>query len=219
MKLKHLTLLALLAISVTSSSCSMMLTEGGYFGDLGDNDDAPGFFSPGKNFNVMNGDTGIVKPSREEIKRRAPSSERQKGRNREMVSLREELEAKESALSDLEMDRYAQDRKFLPTDSDKLYYLSLDSADRRDYVGSKRGELKDSLTPSDRFLDNRSIHSNEIYLGMNKDEVLSLWGRPARVEVAGNPSYENERWSFVEDGSLKQVYFEAGRVHGWALDL
>ena len=66
---------------------------------------------------------------------------------------------------------------------------------------------------------NRSIHSAELFLGMNKSEVTQVWGKPARVEVAGNPINQNERWSFKEDGNVRQVYFEGGKVQGWALDL
>jgi hypothetical protein len=42
-----------------------------------------------------------------------------------------------------------------------------------------------------------------------------MWGRPAQVEVAGNPDNENERWTFFESGSMRQVYFESGSVQGW----
>jgi hypothetical protein len=44
---------------------------------------------------------------------------------------------------------------------------------------------------------------------------MNTFGRPTRVEVAGNPSYENERWLYSVNGATKYIYFESGRVEGW----
>lgn len=78
---------------------------------------------------------------------------------------------------------------------------------------------EDQADPRSRLVTKRSIHGTDIYYGMGKSDVIRAWGKPARVEIAGHPSYENERWSFYEGGEVKQVYFESGRVQGWALDL
>ena len=52
---------------------------------------------------------------------------------------------------------------------------------------------------------------------MSKVQVIDMWGRPARIEVAGNPSNENEKWAFYENGRVKFVYFEGGTVQGWQI--
>jgi hypothetical protein len=50
---------------------------------------------------------------------------------------------------------------------------------------------------------------------MSKTQVLQSWGEPARVDIAGNPSNENERWLYSMNGASKYIYFEAGEVQGW----
>ena len=40
-------------------------------------------------------------------------------------------------------------------------------------------------------------------------------GKPMRVEIAGNPRYENERWLYRMNGASKYIYFESGQVQGW----
>lgn len=209
--------LLLTAVISLSSSCALMLPDRSFIEQMEREDG--GMFSPGKDFPVVSGDTGEARRSREEIRMRTPSSERSMRLNKESDSLADELRSKEERLEDFEMDRYARDKKFLQTDSDKLYYLSLDSEERKIYVTSKKADLRDDLANRKDMVKRRSVHSNELYLGMAKDDVVSAWGKPARVEIAGNPANQNERWSFVEDGSIKQVYFESGTVHGWALDL
>lgn len=217
--MKVFTFKALLLTTVValSSSCALMLPDRSFIEQMEREDG--GMFSPGRDFPVVSGDTGEVRRSAEEVRMRTPSSARSMIQNRESESLAEELRSKEESLQDYELDRYARDRKFLQTDSDKLYYLSLDSEERKIYVASKKEDLRDELDNKKNMFKRRSVHGSELYLGMAKDDVVSAWGKPARVEIAGNPANQNERWSFLEDGSIKQVYFESGRVHGWALDL
>ena len=57
-----------------------------------------------------------------------------------------------------------------------------------------------------------------IQIGMSKTQVEQLWGRPVNIEVAGDPRYENERWSFYHQGKMNYVYFESGEVQGWSLE-
>lgn len=208
----------LLATVVTlTSSCALMLPDRSFVDQMETEED--GFYNPGRDFPLVGGDTGEVRRSREELNRRTPASERSSRYSKEAASLAEELQEKEDKLSESELERYAEDKKFLQTDSDKLYYLSLSNYERRMYVDSKKLDLKEDLQGSRNLALKHSIHSGEIYLGMEKSEVVSVWGKPARVEIAGNPKNQNERWSFREDGNVKQVYFEGGKVQGWALDL
>ena len=217
--IKNFTFKALLltTVMVITSSCALMLPDRSFIEQM--EREEGGMFSPGKDFPVVSGDTGEMRRSREEINSRTPSSERSKRFNKESASLSEELSDKESRMDEWELERYARDKKFLQTDSDKLYYLSLDSSERGLYISSKKADLQDELSNKKNMVQRHSVHSSELYLGMAKNDVLSAWGKPARVEIAGNPANQNERWSFVEDGSVKQVYFESGTVHGWALDL
>ena len=203
-------------VSVTSS-CSLMLPDRSFLEEMERDNDT--VYTPGKDFPVVSGDTGETRRSREEIQKRTPSSAREARLNKENTSISEELKEKEAALKQPELERYSQDEKFLQTDSDKLYYLSLSIVDRETYIESKKTDLKEELDQKRNMVQRHSIHSSELFLGMAKDEVIQTWGKPARVEIAGNPSNQNERWSFVEDGNVRQVYFEGGKVQGWALDL
>lgn len=209
--------LLLASIVVTASSCSLMLPDRSFINEMENSDDA--ISVPGVDFPVVSGDTGQVRRSPEQLRARTPASERSKRLRSESDSLVVELNEKESRLEEGEMDAYSRDKKFLQTDSDKLYYLSLSPYDRETYISTKKSDLKDDLNQKRNMVSRHSIHSSELFLGMEKADVLEVWGKPARVEIAGNPSNQNERWSFVEDGSVKQVYFEGGKVHGWALDL
>lgn len=204
------------AVSVTSS-CSLMLPDRSFVEEMEREDE--GFFTPGKDFPVVSGDTGKMGRSREEIQRRTPGSERSRRYTAESASLAEELRKKEEGMEEMEVETYLRDKKYLQTDSDKLYYLSLSDRDRASYIQTKQSDLEDELNQKQNMVERRSIHSSELFLGMEKSEVIEIWGKPARIEIAGNPKNQNERWSFVEDGNVRQVYFEGGRVHGWALDL
>ncbi len=207
----------LVGVVTLTSSCSLMLPDRSFIAEMEREDG--GFLSPGQDFPVVSGDTGEMRRSREEIMSRTPGSERSRRLNKESVSLREELIQKEDSMTEEEAGRYAQDRKFLQTDSDKLYYLSLSPYERNSYIQTKQMDLKEDLDQRRNMVQRRSIHGSELFLGMEKSEVIDVWGKPARVEIAGNPKNQNERWSFVEDGSVRQVYFENGKVQGWALDL
>jgi hypothetical protein len=183
--------------------------------------ESDGYVVPGKDFPVMGGDTGEAYRSRDEINARTPASERSSTRSKNAASIRSELAAKEEALqNEEELDQYRKDQRFLRTDSDKLYYLSLQGEDRSLYMKTKREDALDDKSDGQQDLARKhSVHSAAIYLGMPKEEVLQIWGRPLKIDIAGNPKNQNERWSFLEDGNMKQVYFESGKVQGWALDL
>jgi hypothetical protein len=57
--------------------------------------------------------------------------------------------------------------------------------------------------------------NDEVAIGMRKPDVLDSLGKPLRVEIAGNPRHENERWLYRLNGAPKYIYFEAGEVQGW----
>lgn len=177
------------------------------------------FFMAGRDFPVMSGDTGNPYRTKEEIKKRTPASVREQKAQKEELSLKQELAQKEESMSEFEMAEYARDSKYLPSESDKLYYLSLSDSEKAVYIQTKKDEYNQDHGAGKDLAKERSIHAPEIYLGMSKDEVIQKWGRPTRIQIAGNPKYQNELWLFSEDGSYRQVFFESGRVNGWALDL
>jgi len=208
--------LLFLSLTVILVSCGSI--ERSFVDQMEREDD--GLFVPGKDFPVMGGDTGDAYRTREEIQMRTPASARGQLRKKNTASIKQELAAKEEALqNEEEIDQYRKDRRFLPSDSDKLYYLSLEGDERSQYIATKREDIQDDKKGSKDLVDKHSVHSAAIYLGMDKEEVVKIWGRPSKVDIAGNPKHQNERWSFVEDGNVKQVYFESGKVQGWALDL
>jgi len=215
--MKNFTFKALLLVGTVSltSSCALMLPDRSFIDEM----DRESMYSPGRDFPVVAGDTGDVRIGREELMSRTPTSERARHLNKEAASIEQELIQKEDMMEESERERYALDRKFLQTDSDKLYYLSLSRFDRSSYIETKKSDLRDDMEKGRNLVQKRSVHGNELYLGMDKNEVVEMWGKPARVEIAGNPANQNERWSFREDGSVRQVYFEGGKVQGWALDL
>lgn len=196
--------------------CAHML-ENRSFIDQMDNQQED-IFVPGEDFAYVPGDSGVPYRSKEEIAMRTPASEYESKRSAENSSLYRELSYRERRLSVREREMYNFVRDQLETPSEKIYYLSLSPTERREYldsrkvdypqVGYRRGGARGlaSLQP---------VYRNSLELGMTKDDVVNVWGRPARVEVAGNPTHENERWAFYENGSIKYVYFEGGAVQGW----
>lgn len=215
MKTKIFKAFLLVGVTILTSSCALMLPSRSFIDEM----ERESLYSPGRDFPVVAGDTGDVRIGKEELMSRTPSSERSRRLNKEATSIQNELIQKEDVMEEEEKARYAMDKKFLQTDSDKLYYLSLSPYDRTSYIATKKSDLQDELEQGRNIVQNRSIHSGELFLGMDKNEVIEMWGKPSRVEIAGNPANQNERWSFREDGSVRQVYFESGKVQGWALDL
>lgn len=71
-------------------------------------------------------------------------------------------------------------------------------------------------------LESRQNRLN-LKIGMARHNVKMNLGHPTQVEVAGNPKYGNERWTYEKsvptlDGyytERKIIYFEGGTVVGW----
>lgn len=181
-------------------------------------------FVPGQDFDYTPGDSGTPYRTREEIAMRTPASDLENSTREESSSLYRELSFKERKLNLRERELYNEVMPYLETPSEKIYFLSLTPNQRRDYLDSRRIDYAGSMAgnfgggPSRGLASLQPVYSSALQLGMTKDQVMSTWGRPARVEVAGNPRNENERWSFYENGQVKFVYFEGGAVQGWNLN-
>ena len=69
------------------------------------------------------------------------------------------------------------------------------------------------------------IEAQDIAMGMPQDYVRRAWGEPEKIEVAGNPAFKNEKWTYSKfvssiDGYKKEgkvVYFEGGKVNAWEI--
>ncbi len=205
------------ACLILNTGCAGFLPDRSFIEEM--NRESDPFLLAGKDFPVVSGDTGEAYRSRDEVQKRTPASERSRKLQKEQMSIKQELDQKEADIPVESLEQYSKDKKFLPTDSDKLYYLSLSSGERASYISVKKQDLQDDQGKGQDFIQKHSIHNGELYLGMAKPQVLQIWGKPSKIEIAGNPKNQNERWSFVEDGNVKQIYFESGKVQGWALDL
>jgi hypothetical protein len=180
--------------------------------------ESDGVFVPGRDFSTVGGDSGMAFRTKSEIKKRTPKSERQNNLDKESDSIRSELISKEDQLDISEKSKYDHDSKYLPTESDKLYYLSLSEAEREAYIQLKKQDYMQDHGAGRDLAQVRSVHSSEISLGNSKEDVVKKWGPAAQKRIAGNPKYQNEMWIYNEDGSYRKVFFEGGLVSGWALD-
>lgn len=180
------------------------------------------FFVPNRDFPVTAGDSGKVALTGEEVKQRTPSTLKEQERYSEAQALQMELYRKEQQLDEGERRFYMKYRQNLPGVSDKIYFLGLTPDGRREYlkdlgvlqhqVAHSRGRSIASVAFGDMSLE------RPITLGMSKDDVASTWGQPTQVDYAGNPVYQNERWSFWRNGRANYIYFESGKVSGWELE-
>src|SRR5690606_6669131 len=108
-----------------------------------------------------------------------------------------------NSLSSDEEKVYMKYRGDLRTISERIYFLKLSDYERRDYLIS-RGliEVKESA-PTLQIAGTQGVKR-----GMSKSEVVTSLGNPARIDVAGNPQNENERWLYTANGTQKYIYFE-----------
>jgi hypothetical protein len=205
----------LLSILTLFSGCAGLFTQRTFVDEMERNSE--GFFVPGKDFSVTSGDSGEAYRSREEIQKRTPASIKQQENKYEANSLYKELHEKEMALSPMEYEEYMQNKDVFQNVSEQVYFLDLSVAERKTYLQDKGEGNKDS---AEKFTQNFGFRNpapggNDIEVGMGKDQVIEILGRPYRVDVAGDVKYQNERWTFYDNGRLKSVYFESGKVNGW----
>ncbi len=176
-------------------------------------DDGP-MFRPREDFPVVPGDSGRQWRSKDEWRRRTPASETMRLREREQLALERELVKLENSQSEGAFAHYQQYRSRLGSTSEKIYFLQLTSRAERDEYLEGRGllEVPHVLTPYERGF---ARSQSEVVVGMTKEDVMAAWGRPMRIDVAGNPRNENERWLYQRDGAPKYIFFEGGVVEGW----
>jgi hypothetical protein len=210
--------LILLALGcMTITSCAGLLQNRTFIDEMDRESD--GLFVAGRDFDAVPGDSGSAYRSNDEIRMRTPASESEAYDMAQSKALYQELTRKERTLKPRERELYNQAMPYLNTPSEKIYFLSLTPYEQTDYLAARQvpieGIYQSARGASRSLASLQPIYDRTLNLGMSKDQVVGLWGRPARVEVAGNPQNENERWAFYENGQIKFVYFEAGQVQGW----
>lgn len=231
---KSITPFTMLMIALGLSSCANMMTSRTFIDEM---EHESGYWVPGQDFQMTAGDSGQAYRSHEEINQRTPASHYDRQNYEESESIRRELARRESMLNEREFMAYREAQNYFTTDSERIYYLSLAPYERESYLETKsndsgtsyNGRSPASLSPYVNYPKSHQMqtlelispavpdYGPELNVGMGKDQVVEIWGRPARIDVAGDPRHENERWSFHQNGQLKTVYFENGQVEGWSL--
>ena len=206
-----------LVLSSFLFSCANVL-EGRTFISAMDRE-SDGLFVAGRDFMPVAGDTGVSYRTKEEIGNRTPYSEREGMDRYEYESLQHELVQKEMRLTETGKMQYQEAASILETTSEKIYFLNLSENERESYLNTRRvGGVRGNSRSIASIPSAAESSGRNLYLGMNKNDVVSKWGRPDRVDIAGNPSYENERWAFRAADGMHYVYFEKGTVQGWKTD-
>ena len=215
-------LMAFLLLFITSS-CAMLSEERSFIDEMDYETD--GFFVPGQDFAITPGDYGQAYWNQEDLRNRTPASALSSEERMHSRSLLKELRKRESRLSESEYREYRRHSEYLTSDSEKIYYLKLPRSQRREYLSGKSLNYTYDSMPNRRsemnlpsIYDRRSGIWHGVIKGMKKQEVVGAWGRPERVDVAGDPHNENERWVYRRGGKSQVVYFENGTVNGWTID-
>jgi len=188
-------------------------------------DDPP--FQASRDFMVVPGDTGIDHRLPVQIKGRTPATTEENHISLYEKSLRRELKHLEFRMNEQEYYQFNKIRDQIGSVSEQIYYLRLGHHQREEYLILRR--IKSPETRKSRGYSahgparvsfhpevQRSIASDDVALGMDREKVMNNWGEPVRRDVAGDPAQGNERWAFKRDGKVKYVYFESGRVQGWS---
>jgi len=217
--------LSLVTILFLTTSCASLFQERTFIREMDKESD--GTWTPHEDFHVIPGDQHDGYRTREQIASRTPGAKI----NTLEDSLQRELSVKEKSLTMEQYAEYSEIKPDLDTISEKIYFLNLSVDEREEYLSSRqlgkyavtnrpsRGRRSAGYRePASMPIANSFSYGRNIYQGMAKEEVRSSWGRPTRVDVAGDPRNQNERWTFYENGKIKQVFFEGGVVQGWALE-
>jgi len=208
---KLLTKLLGLILILGLSACSDFVIKRSFEQEM--ERDSDGVFVADKDFPVVSGDVGQTYRNSEEIRLRTPPTPSTKKKLEYLSSLEDELQHLEEGLTEKDYQHYSRYKDKLQNNSEKIYFLKLKTLRERDeYLYGKGIYSEQSLSPQVE----EAIRNRDVLLGMSKDAVSRSWGSPIRVDVAGDPSYENERWAFYREGRVQYVYFEHGKVQGWS---
>lgn len=188
-------------------SCGTFPTGRSYLAEMSREDG--GFFEPRSDFPVVMGDSGSWGYSEDVRRLRTPASVEDSEEYQLEETLKWELAELESKLTPQEKGHYFKYSHHFATLSEKIYFLKIPYLERYSYLEAR------GIIPSPLTSWFGTPHNRELDLGMSKNEVVSLLGKPQRVDIAGSASAENERWLYAEQGSPQYIYFESGKVGGW----
>lgn len=204
-------LLRLVFILSLISGCTQFQTGRSYMAEM-EHDDTR-FFNPNQDFPIVAGDSGRYWMTEKERLQRTPSSEGESLYNRSENALRSELRRLENSQGDEDLEFYNNHKHRFHSISENIYFLKLPYYERKNYL-IDRGFIQPKRVPSSVTSTPLDMKS-DVILGMKKDQVVASMGKPLKVEVAGNPQNENERWLYQMNGASKYIYFESGEVQGW----
>ncbi|MBF0312812.1 MAG: hypothetical protein HQK50_03630 [Oligoflexia bacterium] len=194
------------------SGCSLLYPDRTHTEQM--DKDSDGFFVAGEDFSVVNGDpTKEVGRDKETIQERTPLTSKQEKENLRQEMLMEELKYLEEKLPESEYQHYITYAEKFPTISERIFLLRMEGvAERNEYLASRGIEVERNAIS---MKEESAIKNQEILVGMSKNAVMQSWGRPIRIDTAGDPSFENERWLFYNSGEPRYIFFERGKVRGW----
>lgn len=192
------------------TSCSGLLPHRTFLEEMEYEDES--FLEAGVDFPILDGDTGRTWRSKSEWRHRIPASKMEIEKRATAGMLSDELEELENSLSDEENDFYQTYKHKFPTQTEKIYFLQLGSMEKRYYLQSK-GLLEYQTNYASVASDSNSTET--LAQGMSKKEVKNILGTPTKVEVDGNPWFQNEKWLYEAPEKTHFVYFQAGRVEYW----
>ena len=188
------------------------------FHDMMEEDRYDAMFNPGRDFRVLSGDRHFAEEQREQINRFTPPTEYQSRQLSYTTGLEQELKQLEAKLNEAEHQQYELHVNALDTTSEKIYFLKLPTMEKREaYVSSKPTHTGVRRDIASIWREPSSTQSfSSLKVGMRKSDVERLWGRPSRIDMAGDPRYENERWLYYDGQAGRYIYFEQGLVGGWS---
>ncbi len=210
-------LLVLTLVMAGLSSCAMM-NDRDYEDQMNEMNFSEPAFVPNQDFPVVSGDDGDFGNGLDVIMSRTPLSERERKADRYEESLKRELYAIEANLDESVQRDYMKHRDKLGSDSARIYFLSLSTPDKEQYL-RVRGLVDEPTQSRQNYYasNERAIASlsSDIVVGMSKSEVAGAWGQPGKIDYAGDRREQNERWAYRRNDKVKFVYFDGGRVEGW----
>jgi len=129
--------------------------------------------------------------------------------------------AEKNLRSKNEREQYYKHRSLMNSDRERLEFLSLATPEER--ARWLRAREISHTQPRFSAEHRKLIEENDIAIGMSRQAVRASWGAPEKVEVAGQPIYGHERWTYLEQISspegyqteTRTIYFEYGVVVGW----
>jgi hypothetical protein len=204
---------SLFTILFVLTGCADFRMNRSYLSEMEQEDDR--IFDAGEDFPILAGDSGEGWRNDKELSERTPASAEDLADRRAQSSLTRELKELENTQPENAFKLYQKYRDRLGSTSEKIYFLKLRPSEREEYLRGRsliEDQRSRAITPFERM---SALRTSRIMMGMSKDDVAQSFGRPLRVEIAGNPSYENERWVYTRNGATKYVYFESGKVEGW----